>query len=344
MDNYGMVMNPAPQPKVKGISGSTLKLIAIFTMLIDHTAATILDNTLMKNGMSTLDYSNTQAIQQFYQDNGLLISIDQIMRMIGRVAFPIFCFLLVEGMVHTRNKWKYAMRLAIFALVSEIPFDLAFYAKPFYWGYQNVYFTLLIGLLVLIGFDTVREVWRDAKWLPLLSVAGAVAGGYFGAYLTRQTIRLVNNFTYGMGGSSEIILSQTMFLCLIAVFSVILLIVYLLISKAKSVQNANILLSDLVFLVAGFMLAEFLMTDYSGFGVLTIAVMYGLRRSAFKSMLGGCITLTIMSVGEVTAFFDLVLGYLYNGKRGLNLKYVFYLFYPVHLFILYLICRFMKLI
>lgn len=344
MDNYTMVMNPAPQPKVKGISGSTLKLIAIFTMLIDHTAATILDNTLMKNGMSTLDYSNTQAIQQFYQDNGLLISIDQIMRMIGRVAFPIFCFLLVEGMVHTRNKWKYAMRLAIFALVSEIPFDLAFYAKPFYWGYQNVYFTLLIGLLVLIGFDTVREVWRDAKWLPLLSVAGAVAGGYFGAYLTRQTIRLVNNFTYGMGGSSEIILSQTMFLCLIAVFSVILLIVYLLISKAKSNQNANILLSDLVFLVAGFMLAEFLMTDYSGFGVLTIAVMYGLRRSAFKSMLGGCITLTIMSVGEVTAFFDLVLGYLYNGKRGLNLKYVFYLFYPVHLFILYLICRFMKLI
>ena len=71
-----------------GISGSTLKLIAIITMLIDHTAATILDHILISRGMNNLDASNTQAVQEFFIDNGLLYRIDMIMRMIGRLSFP----------------------------------------------------------------------------------------------------------------------------------------------------------------------------------------------------------------------------------------------------------------
>jgi hypothetical protein len=96
--------------------------------------------------------------------------------------------------------------------------------------------------------------------------------------------------------------------------------------------------------MAGMYLADILMTDYSGFGVLTIAVIYGLRKSHFKAMLGGCVTLTLMSIGEFTCFIDLLLISHYNGKRGLNLKYIFYAFYPVHLFLLYLVCYFMKLV
>jgi hypothetical protein len=112
----------------------------------------------------------------------------------------------------------------------------------------------------------------------------------------------------------------------------------------KSSAEANILFTDMAVLAAGILLADYLKTDYSGFGVLTIAVIYGLRKSPMKSILGGCVTLTIMSIGEITAFFDLILIRFYNGKRGLNLKYVFYLFYPVHLFLLYLICYFMKIL
>jgi TraX protein len=101
------------------MNGFTLKLIAMITMLIDHTTAILVSPS-----------------HPFYM----------IGRSIGRLAFPIFCFLLVEGLLHTRNVKKYLLRLFIFA------FDLAFY-DPFnsksYLYHQNIYFTLFIGLLVI---------------------------------------------------------------------------------------------------------------------------------------------------------------------------------------------------
>lgn len=110
----------------KGISGSTLKMIAIVTMLIDHIGAAVLARLLMVNGLGELDQTNTDAIMQWLSANGALYWMYTVMRMIGRVAFPIFCFLLVEGFLHTHDVKKYAMRLGLFALLSEIPFDLAF--------------------------------------------------------------------------------------------------------------------------------------------------------------------------------------------------------------------------
>lgn len=100
------------------INGFTLKLIAIATMLIDHIGAVIFPG-------------------------------EMALRYIGRIAFPIFTFLLAEGFVHTKNEKKYLLRLIIFALISEIPFDLAFYGKPVEPSHQNVFFTLFIGLLML---------------------------------------------------------------------------------------------------------------------------------------------------------------------------------------------------
>jgi TraX protein. len=313
------------KPKRGGISGSTLKLVAIFTMLIDHIAASILENLLRCGGPSS------------YANGGLLYTVYSIMRSIGRLAFPIFCFLLVEGFLHTRNKSKYAIRLGIFALISEIPFDLAFEGKMFSWGHQNVFFTLLIGLIVMAGFELVR-VSKDKKWLYVLAVAGAVLTGGIFVYLTTF-------FTpYITGSYDRNIIKGFVALIIWAIVAIFMLLVYAMTIRKKSPKEANVTFSYYAVLFAGMLLAKLLHTDYGGFGVLTIAIMYILRNNKMNSIVGGCVTLTIMSYGEFPSFLDLLLIRHYNGQRGLNLKYVFYLFYPVHLFLLYLICLFMKII
>ena len=124
-----------------GISGNTLKMVAIVIMFIDHIGAGIVEPYLNMN-MGAME-GNEMLSRLYYLDRGL--------RIIGRAAFPIFCFLLVEGFLHTHNVKKYGSRLLLFGLISEIPFDLAFFGTWFYPEYQNVYITLFIGLVVLAG-------------------------------------------------------------------------------------------------------------------------------------------------------------------------------------------------
>lgn len=129
--------------KKEGICGSTLKMIALVTMLIDHTAAVLLIRVIRANLFPTIQSQ--------------LTVLYCIMRFIGRIAFPIYCFLLVEGFGKTHNVWKYALRLAGFAILSEIPFDLALNSTILEFGYQNVFFTLLWGLLAMIASDMVNR-------------------------------------------------------------------------------------------------------------------------------------------------------------------------------------------
>lgn len=290
-------------------------------------------------GLDRIDPNNLQVLEEFFSENsGLMLSYG-FMRLIGRLAFPIFCFLLIEGFIHTRNRWKYAVRLAIFALISEIPFDLAFYGS-FYTKHQNVFLTLLIGLLVMQGFWLIKEKARNKKWLPIMAVAGAIAAGFVITYTSINIIRFI--YTTIRGEERGNLLDIFIIISLIIV--VIMLLVYFIMIKKNSLEVSNVRFANLFVLIAGMVIAQVLRTDYSGFGVLTIAVMYGFRKSHFKSMLAGCITLTVMTIFEAVAFFDLILIGAYNGKRGLSFKYVFYLFYPVHLLVLYLICYFANLL
>lgn len=79
--------------------------------------------------------------------------VGRVCRYAGRIAFPIFAFLLVEGFRHTRNRRGYALRIGLLALISEIPFDLAVYNTWFHPAYQNALFTLLAGMLVMAGIE-----------------------------------------------------------------------------------------------------------------------------------------------------------------------------------------------
>ena len=109
-------------------SAFVLKLIAIISMVIDHTGAVLFPENME-------------------------------LRIIGRLAFPIFCFLIVEGFTHSRSVPKYLMRLGIFAVVSEIPFNLAFQKSVIHAGSVNVFVTLFLGLLGLYLFDKVSH-WK----------------------------------------------------------------------------------------------------------------------------------------------------------------------------------------
>lgn len=103
---------------MKSINTFTLKMIAIVTMLIDHIG------------------------HVFFPELTVL-------RIIGRISFPIFAYLLVEGFFYTKNLKKYMLRLGIFALLSEIPYDLAIRGSVLDVSFQNVFFTLFFSILML---------------------------------------------------------------------------------------------------------------------------------------------------------------------------------------------------
>ena len=126
--------------KYRILSGSALKCIALFTMIIDHV------------GLHLLRGSNIVLLRT---GNGVL-TLDFFMRKVGRLSFPIYCFLLVEGFLHTRDRKNYGRNLLLFALISEIPWNLE-HTGTLYYSVQNVFFTLFLGYVGLCCFEGLRE-------------------------------------------------------------------------------------------------------------------------------------------------------------------------------------------
>lgn len=229
------------------LSGFWLKIIAIVTMLIDHLGYTL-----------------------FPQHTW--------MRYIGRIAFPIFCYLITEGFVHTKNVKKYSFRLFLFAIISEIPYDLAFYRKIFYWEQQNVFFTLLFGLLCLI-------IIKESKQLlvKLIGVASLVlVAEFFGS-------------DYGGVGVSFII------------------IFYLY-------RNNSIMRAIAFFIINSIIFSRLLSFSYPWE-----------MNTLFEFFIQDYAILSLLPIE------------MYNGKRGYRMKWSFYLFYPIHLLIIYGMIRFISI-
>ena len=104
-----------------------------------------------------------------------LLPAQEWLTCVGRLAFPMFAFMAVEGYFHTRSFKRYALRMLVFALLSEIPFDLMYGGTWFYPVHQNVIWTLLIGLLGIRAMEAVRE--KGKLWLYVLTCVGVTALG-----------------------------------------------------------------------------------------------------------------------------------------------------------------------
>lgn len=141
------------------LSAAALHILAMAFMLMDHLWAT-------------------------------LLPAQEWLTCVGRIAFPIFAFMAVEGYFHTHNLKKYLLRMLIFAVISEVPFDLMYGGTWFYLVHQNVIWTLMMGLVGIHLMETVRKKKSIFVYI-LVSAIVVILGGLLG------TLSMVDY--YGIG-------------------------------------------------------------------------------------------------------------------------------------------------
>lgn len=164
------------------LDGFTLKWIAIVSMVIDHFGGIIMDGVLAPYRVDGAVYF-TADMPWFIRNTPMIKTVCEAL---GSIAFPIFCFLLVEGFLHTRNRLQYGLRMGLFALISEIPFNLAHSGHIWHPALQNVMFTLCIGIFTLYAIAWAQERLAARRALSVLSVIGITLAGAGLAYLVRS--------------------------------------------------------------------------------------------------------------------------------------------------------------
>ena len=254
---------------LKKLSGYQLKYIALFSMLLDHIGV-IFHPVLSKN--------------MYF-----------LLRAVGRLSFPLFSFILVEGFFHTKNRKKYQQRLFIFALLSELPYDLAFHYLP-----------------------------ADAMELLLHSQSPSLPASLKSAFspaFQQQNVL----FTLFLGFTAMILMENA------------------------TAYRQNTFYRNIDILIIFCCLSEVFQTDCGAAGILCIFFFYSIykKRENFanlplKAGLIGTIPaalplLTYLSPFPVQVFAltDSLLLHCYDGTKGHGNKYFFYLFYPLHLWLLY---------
>ena len=187
------------------ISSDILKWIAVAAMCIDHLAVVVLKG-YVNIKLADIPQEQLRTWELFYD----------WMRNVGRMAFPLFAFMLVEGFYHSKNRKKYGMRLLILALLSEIPYDLAINRAFWSMTRQNTVFTLLLGFLVLLFVERLHRnlsEYTNGKGRELLIFTQliAVAAGGLLAYVCRVDytwkgilLIAVFYFFYGYRGAAAV--------------------------------------------------------------------------------------------------------------------------------------------
>jgi len=318
-----------------------LKLIAITTMLIDHIGAAIL--------MS-------------YLNSGFLGNLYFISRAIGRIAFPIFAYLIANGCKHTKNINKYIIRLGILAIISEIPFDLTFiwWSGINFLQDTNVFYTLFLGAVGISIYEELKQ--RQKQWLALIP-------------LVFMPALLLFNFIPDAYYDYDMVVFIGIAVAALNVIAAFCLSRFLPKREENKEEETKKSKFDFKHKIIPFLavlpllvLADLLSTDYSNFGVgliillylanpankitrtviLAAAMFYHYGRSYmvfniqsnFVDGVFQVVSRTINWNGVMVLGFSLisaVLVFLYNNKPGKNSKaiqWAFYLFYPIHISLL----------
>lgn len=167
--------------KLPSVSADGLKWFACIIMLIQNFGIAIIEN-----GMVHLNQYTAEELSAALEADSrlmMLTSIGYVLEFIGGLSVPVFAFLLVEGFLHTSDFRKYLLRMAAFALISEIPYDLAIRGSFIDLSSQNPLFTMTIGLLMLYFLRMLREKYKGIS-SALLQIILVICA-YFWANLLR---------------------------------------------------------------------------------------------------------------------------------------------------------------
>ena len=270
-------------------SNAVIKNMAYLIMLIDHFFATAFITIMKRYSMAG-------------HDTDMLNRIRLAGKAVGRTAFILFAFLAVEGFVHTRSRRNYLFRLALFAVVSEIPFDLAFSNRLVDYRSQNVFFTLFFGVLTLVVWEWASEnihiFKRAGKQRDICRdiCIGVFRGMQFGIVAICCAVAFYMNTDYKYMG--------------------VLLIFTFYVTREQALFPKMVLAGCVMF-----------------FGMWSINYLRyaGVETSEF---------IFRFSMRELYGLFAFIPIALYDGTRGRQLpKAVCYGFYPVHLLLLHGMAR-----
>ena len=142
------------------LSAASLHILAMATMVLDHMWATVVPG-------------NTW------------------MTLVGRLTFPIFAFLIAEGLTHTRDAKAYRRRMLVAAILSEIPFNLMCASSPIYPFHQNVLWTFLIAMYMIALVERAKER-GSGLWAAAVGIAAVILGMLLG------TVAMVDYFGAGV--------------------------------------------------------------------------------------------------------------------------------------------------
>lgn len=170
--------------KTPEITAFGLKLFAGAAMLLQTIGITV-----VQNGIIHLNsYTQEELSQAMAADSALMTQagIGSVLQLFGGLAVPVFAFLLVEGFLNTSSYKNYLISMAVFALLSEIPYDYAVSQKLIDWSSQNALVTMCICLLMLYFLRMGKE-------------RGGAAGGFLQVLIVLCAIAWVTVFRSAYG-------------------------------------------------------------------------------------------------------------------------------------------------
>lgn len=278
-----------------GISAAALKIIAVATMLIDHITI-FLYAPIMRNLNLGLSFN--------IEDDFLYM----LGRGIGRLSYPLFCFMISEGACHTKNRIRYAVRIGLFAVISTPIFNLAKYLRLGNGEELNVMFGLLLGLLTIMLLDAVigykPDVGFNMKLIKRLLSLGIVA--------SMCSLSIFMHIEY-------------------SVCSVLLIIAFYYAQKTDHQENGLFLDARVRQIAYG---AIALMA-----GIFIYFFFFTIQLSDSPMPLVSLTHDTLLKTeSEICALAAFIPIWYYNGSLGERMpRYLFYAFYPAHLLVLGLI-------